>query len=657
MAKDLKNIPELEGSEPDQSKADKKLVEKKEEQFLEAKTYRDQTTKRWIDNTRIHENKQEGVSTENTNLKINLSLVDVRAQMNIISDFLPSIDVMPRKKASRKHADSIHVRIKQVLEDAEFRDKVLDVIEQSLILSNGLIYAKPEVESEEIDDNGLAKDESRYDYDKEELIEFDSETLKEKIHTSLDIRDVDPRTCFPAPGATDITLDGARYIIFATPMHVDELFRLYKIKVPAEGHLDNDGTFSIIDESHENYKKLANSVLLKECYEWDNDRKKYPCGRETFWANGVFIHSKPMWDGFKPKVGRFSPGIPYFCLRNYGTSRKWIGVGEPEIVGKIKKSLDQTVSAVADNVLKMGNPAVKVTQAWLDWCKKKIRHKPAEQITVLRPSDVTFMPPESVPQSSFAFFELLMKINQIETGVQEVSLGKRDKRVESGRAIEALQEAAESVVRHKINTSISKFLTSIGKQVVWYLQEYDKEPMEILQEGKLDEEGNPVFFEYNPEGIKESEFNIKVVPGIRLRQGRLATEERALMFMEKGIYGIEDVVNDLNIENKQEIIDGFHRRQGILDFKNGYEALQKAIVNFEALCGKAIKSFKSNSEWIGTIEEEKLSDLIYQFQEFLVEDYFVYLPLEYKKRLVSVFLQPPVDKLAEVGSEELGITS
>jgi len=598
-----------------QSAQERDLINQLENWFKEAKDYRNRaTTPRWNTNLEIHANKMKMVTSERTQIRVNLSLVNVRSQKAIADDYLPSIDIMPANSKSTEYSDVVQLAVRQALNDADFEYKAMDCIEQSLIMSNGITSVMP-----------LVMDGKLY---------------------GLLIDDVDVFTCFPAPGATDLTLEDARYIIFATPLHVDQIRRMTGVSVPAEGLVEESGTFREIKQGSEEYETLANSAIYKECYRIDDDAEKYPCGRESHWANGILIKDGPLWEGYKPEPGKFKPGIPYFMIKNYGTSRNWVGVGEPEILAKVKKSLDETVSATADNVKKMGNPPVKVTKRFLSYAKKKIRHLPAEQIEVENPNDVTFEHPIALPQSTFQFIELLLKVYEYESGVQEVALGKRDKKAESGRAIIALQEASDKIVRDKINKPISKYMTDIGRQVLWYFQTFPKDEVELPLEGQKDESGKQKFVKYDSAEIVEGEYKVKAVPGVRLKKGRAATEERALSFWESGIFGIEDVVNDLNIDNKQEVIDGWYKRQGMQETKLRYEEMEKSQPEFQRLIQTAFRNAESGKNWIGTLVEQKLGELIKRFPEFLLENDFMYLPIEYKSRLVKVFLQPPEDIMA-----------
>jgi len=624
-----------------------------EEWFEENRTHRDaRITQRWRTNLEIHENRMKGETSARTQIKVGLSRVDVRTQMAIAGDYFPRINIVPVDKKSDNYSDAINLRINNALDDVDFEYKALDCLEQSLIMSNGITCILPEL-------------------------------VDGKLY-GLDIKDVDVHTCFPAPGATDLTLEDARNIIFATPMHVDEIKRITiskdhpdGISVPAEGKLDNDGTFKQMSKEDDNYDKQANSALYKECYWIDADVKKYPCGRQVHWANGVLLKDEPLWNRYTPKPGEYVPKIPYFMIKNNGTARSFFGVGEPEIVSKIKKSLDETLSATADNVRKMGNPPIKVKYSWVQWGLGKIRHTPAEKIMVQHVDDVTFEHGIPCPQSTFQFIELMLKVHHYEIGIQEVSVGKRDKQAESGRAILALQEAANKVVRDKINNPISKYLGLIGRQLLWYFQEYDTEEIELPVGESRDEEGKQVFKKYNPADIKKSKFKVKVVPGTGRKRGRIATEERALEFLNIGFYSIEIAVDDVDIspERKQAVIDAWYKNQGMAEIKAYLEKMDKARGELKRLTDKAKQSVKEENtkglidleeqleryyelsydysirvanEWIGSIDEKNLSDLLIEFEGFLNDDEFKYLPFLYKFRLIKRFLDMPEDITAGV---------
>jgi len=74
--------------------------------------------------------------------------------------------------------------------------------------------------------------------------------------------------------------------------------------------------------------------------------------------------------------------------------------------------------------------------------------------------------------------------------------------------------------------------------------------------------------------------------------------------------------------------------------------MDEAQGEFQKLIQQAFKKAEAGEDWMGTLEEQKLAEILYQFPELLLEKDFQFLPDEYKARLLNTFKQPAEDIMA-----------
>lgn len=502
--------------------------------FEEAKQHNKSRFERMRKNEEMYYNRVKVVGYKNK-IKINLALADIETQLPIISDFMPTFDVVPQEDDDVAFADMMQNRKRSIEESTKLRIKAILSEKSSLIYGNGIIGALP------IRGNN-------------------------KGFNGFDIDVVDPFTWLPPADATGMDIrDSAPYQIFATPMRTRDIERKYSVTgVKAEGNLNEfrayvakkDGNAGESDKN-----KLSDMALVKECFFMDDDGNQWL----MTWVNEGSV----LWDA-KLEI----PRIPYFDIANYRDAHTCIGVGEPELISTVSQALNEGLSGIADNVKSTGNPLRIIRKSFWAEMKGKIFGRPDEEILVNQPDDVTYLQPPTMPVYAFRFIELLMQLTDVVTGIHDVTQGKKPSGITAASAIQALQEAAQSRVRFKISTEISGFMDDVGEFIVWCLQTYDEEVKTVrvkdIKTGnyefkpwdpktKLGKDGKPA---EDGKTLGDSHFEIETVTGFRLPTGRVAAEEQAIVRFEKGIYGIERLAANINEPNKKELIEEWYARNG-----------------------------------------------------------------------------------------------
>ena len=233
------------------------------------------------------------------------------------------------------------------------------------------------------------------------------------------------------------------------------------------------------------------------------------------------------------------------------------------------------------------------------------------------------------------------------TGVNDVTQGRSAKDL-SGRAIVALQEASQTRIRFKINNEIAKLTKEIGEFMVQMILTFDEEIRSIRER---DAEGQFQFTDFNPmavydadgnlEGtpsfdpgtakrLQDSEFDVDVTTGSRYAQGRVANEERALQLFEAGIYGIEEVVNALNVPDKQDIIQSWYVRNQQVPPKQQVEQAEMMQEQLGQLVAQVMQ------EGPGGPGEEALAQMVMQNPALTESPDFQSLPGEIQERIITV---------------------
>lgn len=542
--------------------------------FEEAKTHRQIRDDRWRKNEKLYYGDHwHDSGTSQTKMVFNYALSGVETALPNIADYLPTIDIMPREKDDIYFADMMQKRFNQIAELSKLFDKILDAIKDSLIYSNGFIQILP--------------------------------VVKDSGNLEITVEVIDPFTVFPDKWATGVGPDQCKRLIFATPMYVDDIEAEYGVEVVAEGAMDEYRAFQITtpDESTHN-KDMA---LVIECFTYDEDGE-YPNGRFTAICGEKLLIDEDIE----------LPSSPNFMIGNYKSPHAFYGIGEPELNRTQIKSINEVMSAIADNIRLTGNPLRKMSTRAKAKNPKRLTGKPGETVTVDDINEYSYENPPSIPAYVQHFVEQIQRMQDSITGYHDVTQGRRPVGVTSAKGIMALQESAQTRIRYKITKEITQFVKDIGNYIVDLIKIYDEEMVTIRER---DTAGQYQFVQYNPMArydadgnedkdgklLEESQFDISVATGFRIPTGRMAKEEQALERFQMGVYGIEQVVEALNEPNKQELIESYYQRQGMQMQEEGGvdpEILEK----FKELVGRAFP---------GTPEEDELNAMLTQHPELL----------------------------------------
>lgn len=580
-----------------------------------SKKAREKQVSRWRKNERLyygnHWPSPSKGSESQSRMVFNFPLAVVETILPIVNDFQPTVDVMPREKNDIFFAEMMQKRFQQIVEETDLYGKILQAVKDSLIYSNGFVQILPV-----LSDEGAFK--------------------------GFDIQVVDPFSVVPHPYANDLDLEAGEYFMFAVPMETSRIYREFGIKVNADGKLDDYRAYQKTDDTGGIESANADSdydmALVIECYSNEQDKEKYPNGRHTVVVGDQLIVDEPL------ELYR----MPVFMVSNYKSPHNFWGIGETDLVRTQTKAMNETFSAINENIRKMGFPIRKVTQRAKGQLTRPITGAPGEEITVVDPTDVTFESPPPIPGYIQNYIAQVGQFMESISGINDVTQGRKPGGVTSGRAIVALQEASQTRQRFKINNEVARMTKEIGEFMVQMILTFDEEIRSIRER---DAEGEFEFTEYNPmavydadgneEGtlefdpgtakrLQDSEFDVSVTTGSRYAQGRVANEERAMELYQVGIYGIEEVVNALNITDKQDTIQNWYVRNQMVPPQQQVQQAEE----MQQQLGMAVAQVME--EGPGGPAEESLAQMIINNPTLAESPDFQQLPGNIQERILTV---------------------
>jgi len=580
-----------------------------------SKKARENQADRWRKNERLYygrhwANPSKGTESQ-SRMIFNFPLAVVETILPIINDFQPTVDVMPREKNDIFFSDMMQKRFQQIVEETDLYGQILQAVKDSLIYSNGFLQILPIVT-----DEGVFK--------------------------GFDIQVIDPFTVVPHPYATDLDLKAGEYFMFAVPMETSRIYREFGIKAPADGRLNDYKAYQKVDDNggieSANVESEYDMALVIECYSNEQDKEKYPNGRHTIVVGDQLVVDEPL------ELYR----MPVFMVSNYKSPHNFWGIGEVDLVRTQTKALNETFSAVNENIRKMGFPIRKVTQRAKGQLTRPITGTPGEEITVVDPSDVTFEMPPPIPGYIQNYIGQVGQFMENITGVNDVTQGRKPGGVTSGRAIVALQEASQTRQRFKINKEVARLTKEIGEFMVQMILTFDEgirsirerdaegqfeftefDPMAVYDaDGNM--EGTPEFDPGTAKRLQDSEFDVDVTTGSRYAQGRVANEERALELFQLGVYGIEEVVNALNISDKQDVIQNWYVRNQQIPPQQQVQQAEQMQQQLGALVQQTMQ------EGPGGPGEEALAQMIIGNPALAESPDFQQLPGEIQERIITV---------------------
>lgn len=550
-------IEPLELNNPTMEAEERGLVNKITGMFRSSKKEKDKNSKDWQGLMKFYYGDQwdKPRPSWKSDTVVNFCYAVVESILPIMTDDKPRIVVLSRETSDTDISDIIGILLDRIWDINDMDIKLPEILK--LCLKYGTSFGK---------------------------------TIWNDNNQEIEIIPVDPRQIYPDPTAT--SLDDAEWVIYAVYRNLEHIKRNY----PERGGLVKGGSwlgptsdfkkevvalrqevlspvtttdlksqYFLEQPSGIQASDLGNQALLLEC--WFKPNSEYPDGRVVTIANGTVLADRP-----NPYNHKEFPFVRFICTVKPG---QFWGMGIIEQLKKVNVAFNKTLCQISDILNYTANPILVIeSNSGVD--KTKVTNRPGNIITVREGSKVYWL---SAPQIESGVFDLLtiyQRMIEIVSGSSDVTQGRKPTGITAGRAIQALQDAAQTRVRLLIRNMESS-LANMGMQEVALLQQYytDEKSIRITQP---DRQGEVVKInELTPDGkindVSAGKYDIEIVTGSTMPKNKLARFEEGTMLFDRGAFGNPESANA-----RAELLDAAdwpNKKEVVVNLKKEEEQMQQ----------------------------------------------------------------------------------
>lgn len=456
------NRPSYMEDRPEQSPEEEDRVQQIFQSYKEAKKFRNTFDRTWDKWEKLYSGQHwDGPRADwKSTPVVNYSFTVVETIVPIMTDSNPTIMVAPEEPSDTQTAEAIGQCVKRILVNNRFQGKTTLTVRNSLVI--GTAFMK---------------------------VWWNGEACRGKGDVEISV--VDPRHCFPSPGALDI--QDAAYFIYATNVPINYIELMYpeakgkiqpgvwdedltveKGNVSQSGggsaqvigpvqSTSSDGLSAGTSTSHAvsnpNAGPIDRSKLATMIEMWYKKDGVIYCAVA---ANRVLLR-----DAESPfKHGRY----PFARLVDYAIPGSFWGMGELQQLEKLQDFINKRRGQTQD-ILKIcaSPPLIADSNSGIN--PKAMVARPGTIIYKNQGTDVHWMQPPNLPAALFDIQQLDKQDFDAISGVFDVTQGRKPAGIEAAAAITELQEAAQTRIRLKVR-NLETFMQEIGELVVGTMQEF-----------------------------------------------------------------------------------------------------------------------------------------------------------------------------------------
>jgi len=581
-----------------------------------------------------------------TQLQLNVVLGIISRELPIVMNNIPTISALPRDIDDVLAVSLVDKTMKSMQVSGELRSTLEQVALDYKMYGNGIWSHMPLIQ-----DNKLKG--RRY-------------------------KAVNPFGWFPSPDALDLdTREDSTYQIFGRVMSISDIRANKKwknrSKVQAESSLERFLSFQSRHGGHtgsgshganssgKGKSKLSGThALVKQILFEDKDKSTYPTDRIITFTATAILEDRAILGDFKPKADDdFNNFMPFKMIKNHGSQHGLFGRGEPEILKTVSVTLNESLSATADNIRTMGNPSRLIDPAAWNEMETEPLGIPNENHKIA-PGLMKIMEGAGIPSSTFAFIELLFFVAEEMTGAKRVVGGDKPPGVESGRAIIALQQSATSLIESQTRREFRRPMRDFTEFELWTIKNFVKETTirdeginQILEEldevpdgVQVSQAGGFVFTKINFEDmLKNTQFDIEINEGVSIPKGSVEWENMLSNFVADGTIDQAERIRQTGVlTDKSRLIAAWKSRQAGQAAIEREEEARKQMPQFRKLISEANKLFEDGTqpmEFANTATAMNLSVMIETFRQYLDSPEWLTLNTGYQRVLLEVFLESP----------------
>ena len=572
------------------SDKDKKLLKYMERMFDAAKRARAHKVPRWRRNEELYNGdffKPFKLPKYKTRIVANSVHSIVETVYSILTDRPNKVDIMPKTEDQVEAA-----RLAQEAVESEMRkNKALRAI--SGMKRDGLIYG-----------NGFMK----LSYN-ENGIEYSTP---------------DVYTVFVDPLATSI--EEAKCVIFATPTYIKDVREMFENgnKVVSEGKLDeyksfvrmksDDGVgqtttasgtgtaggstetgvsssggdvrtdFQEVGPTNDmdDTEIFGGQVLLKECWHYMNDKLYL-----TTYAGKVLLQHTEAPTDF----------IPIVQFKNYSDEHHFWGKGEPEIVEPLAVGTAILLSQSLDNIIYHGNPAWVMSKSLSKTPGNRPSDKPGQVFWTNGPHEnIQRLPAGNMSSSNLPLAQYMMQLTDSISGVHDITQGRNPSGVTAAKAISALQEASQQIIRAKEREIGFDSIIDTYKHTLSILANNYESAIIIRRNTQMGYE----FKQVQPYELTD-DMDFKYVPGSSMPESRASRIDQALEYVQMGLLTPEQFwrwhEKDISKDILEEIIEQKKQQQQM-------QQLQMETLNNSTDENEIMETLLQQRAQMGAVPEE-----------------------------------------------------
>lgn len=432
---------------------------------------------------------------------------------------------------------------------------------------------------------------------------------------------VNPFNLYPDPLATSV--EDAEYIIYATYMHVNVLKQKYPDK--AEFLTGASVQYSELVNYRDEGSKITNQVLVLEV--WTRDyttieveeeteggktkvkKQQFPLGRVITVASdlGIVLEDKP-----NPyETGRF----PFFVFKDLEVPFQFWGEGEVKWLLSPQQAINDLSNQIIDNAKHTAN---------MQWIIDKNSGIPQGQLTnrpglVIRKNPGTEVRRDSPPSMPMYVSEKINSLKadiEVISGVHDVTRGQQPGGIESGAAIVALQEAAQTRIRLKIKLH-EFYLSELGEEWLSRIKQFWKFNRMIPQQNGISQNGQPNydFIEISQDKQLSQSFKIKVIGSstanvnsasmldLMIRLAQTPADDGMPMVTR------EAVLDFLPKVNKDRILQHFQiKQQQMMQMQQQQQMGQQQVQDIQGILGGITQGMQGMNNELGAVQQKMAKD-------------------------------------------------
>lgn len=472
----------------DKNEQEKALVSWASQKFKDAMLAKAPYTERWMTylnawNNSLYENKN--VPSYRSNQSSNFIFSTIESMRPIMFDANPKFEALPVTAQAMEYSKDVTQALDYEWYRTKMRQKTMANSVYTLVTGTSIFMLS-------------------YDFDD------DTEGVDGNVKPIM----VNPFNIYPDPLATCV--EDAEYIIYATYIHQNILKRQFPEK--AEDITGADIQYSELVNNRNEGSTINDQVLVLEVWcrdyttieEEDEEGNKilksqFPLGRVITVAPDLNLLLKDEPNPYE--TGRF----PFFLFKDIDVPFQFWGEGEVRWLLSPQESINDLSNQIIDNAKHTAN------QIWIIDKNAGIPHgqltnRPGLVIRKNPNSTVERSNPPSMPMYVSEKISSLKQDIEVISGVHDVTRGQNPSGIESGAAIMALQEAAQTRIRLKIALH-EESLADMGNEWFARMKQFWKFNRLIPKEGEKNEQGETTydFIEISQDKQLSQNFRIKVV--------------------------------------------------------------------------------------------------------------------------------------------------